>query len=108
MGPPLNPMGSNLQILGVSMGGPWFRRGGYMPSLFSWFLGSTRLLTAASAQDRRLGRVWLYASLWLGGWGRGREWRREAGDGGEGWRRGIEARDRSGGRGRGRSRVDGV
>lgn len=65
MGPSLNPMGSNLQIQGISVGGPCLRRGGYMPSLFSWFLGSARLLTAASAQIRRLGRVWLYASL---GW----------------------------------------
>lgn len=32
--------------------------------LFSpWFLGSAGLLTAAPAQIRRLGRVWLYASL---------------------------------------------
>lgn len=49
--------------LGVFWGGPCLGAVAICHLFSPWFLGSAGLLTAAPAQIRRLGRVWLYASF---------------------------------------------
>lgn len=63
MGPSVNQMGSNLQILEFSGAGLGLGVVAICHLFSPWFLGSAGLLTAAPAQIRRLGRVWLYASF---------------------------------------------
>lgn len=63
MGPSVNQMGSNLQILEFSWAGLGLGVVAICHLFSPSFLGSAGLLTAAPTQIRRLGRVWLYASL---------------------------------------------